>query len=170
MHPLAEMFDKAIFDEYFCAKAESSDSSPTVSRPEVDHLIHISSINTMEWDPLSAIYRRPFTELDAYWLFFYAFANCSSTPSTDGIVVKRSNESSWWPFGLIIQVGKKCYSYKPKSNFLVVKLGLPRLAVAIEVDPDPQDSRSQDSCSQDSCSQDSYSPPVDYLRLMIQGG
>lgn len=93
MRPLAELlFDKTIADEYFCLM-EESESHPFVNRLEVNHLIHISSVNAMEWDTLTMERNRPFKECDAYWLLFYAFANhCSSLPSTDGkapLVVKR---------------------------------------------------------------------------------
>jgi hypothetical protein len=86
------LFDKAIFDEYFCSTAELTESSATVNRPEVDHLIHISSVNTKEWDPICRPHKRAFKELDAYWLFFYALANhCGSLLSTNGTATMTVN-------------------------------------------------------------------------------
>ncbi|KAF8258395.1 hypothetical protein EI94DRAFT_1140636 [Lactarius quietus] len=97
MRPFAEMLiDKPLFDEYFCSTEESSESSPIVNRPEMNHLIHLSSIDAMEWHPLST---GLFGEDDAYWLLFYAFANhCSllppNTTGASNIVVKRRQDDS----------------------------------------------------------------------------
>lgn len=71
--------------------AESSQSMPIVNQPELDHIYNLSTVNTIEWDPLNS--KKPFEENDAYWLLFYPFANhCSSLPLIDGgaqITVKR---------------------------------------------------------------------------------
>lgn len=51
---------------------------------------------------------------------------------------------------LVIQVGKKYYSYRPKSDFLLIKHDLPRLAVEVN------------SYAGDKA-------PADHHRLMLQG-
>jgi len=36
-----------------------------------------------------------------------------------------------WPFSLIVQVGRECCTYTPRSDFLVMKSLLPRLLVEV---------------------------------------
>ncbi|KAH9041658.1 kinase-like domain-containing protein [Lactarius pseudohatsudake] len=56
----------------------------------------------------------------------------------------------WWPFSLLIKVGQVYHTYTPKSDFLALKSGLPRMAVKV-------DSNITDR------------PGVDRDRLMLQG-
>ena len=51
---------------------------------------------------------------------------------------------------LIIQVEKASFTYRPRSDFLVLKHGLPRMAVEVNSHPPG-------------------SEPLDYYRLMLQG-
>jgi hypothetical protein len=76
------LFDDATQQIYFGPSAESPES--IVNRPEVDHLIHISSVHERWWKTLNPHNARDFKESDAYWLFFSAVTKYYQTlPSTD---------------------------------------------------------------------------------------
>lgn len=60
----------------------------------------------------------------------------------------RCQES--WPFPLIVRVGNTDHTYEPKNDFLILKFGLPRLAVAVNSNPPDR-------------------PAEDHHRLLIQG-
>ena len=61
-------------DEYFCSTEESSESSPIVNLPELQHLVSLSSVNARLWRTLNPKKER-FQETDAYWLLFSALTN-----------------------------------------------------------------------------------------------
>jgi hypothetical protein len=61
---------------------------------------------------------------------------------------KRSLEP--WPFHFLVEVATKFHTHKPQSDFLLLKYGLPRLAVEVN-------------------SQAQNRPRVDFFRLMLQG-
>jgi hypothetical protein len=84
MRELAKgMFADIFFAEYFFSTEDPSESSPIVYRPELDHLIHIRSVNARSWRTLNPQKGR-FKASDAYWLFFYAVTEYYETiPSTD---------------------------------------------------------------------------------------
>ena len=54
-----------------------------------------------------------------------------------------------WPFSLLIEVNNRLHTYRPKNDFLLLKHGLPRLAVEVN------STQNQ--------------PQVDRIRLMLQG-
>ncbi|KAI9443372.1 hypothetical protein H4582DRAFT_1924231 [Lactarius indigo] len=110
----------------------------SANRPEVMHLIHIVSVDAMSWDPLKEGDRRPFKECDA---------NCDGAEK----ITARLGQDPW-PFQLIVQVGRKKenHTYRPRSDFLISKFGLPR--VAVEVDSNRLDR-----------------PAIDFYRLLLQG-
>ncbi|KAH9165865.1 hypothetical protein EDB89DRAFT_2076393 [Lactarius sanguifluus] len=147
---------KAAWETYFeCQTASQAENFPANKR-EITHLIHISSVDVENsWDVLQEGRGRRFKEGDGNWLFFYAVAHhCRSLCSNvagDGtlkISVKLGQES--WPFSLITQVASgDLYTYRPRSDFLVLRFGLPR--VAVEVNSNPPDR-----------------PTVDLYRLMLQ--
>ncbi|KAH9003162.1 hypothetical protein EDB86DRAFT_3100341 [Lactarius hatsudake] len=131
-------------------------SESVVVEEEVFHLIQISSLYWAKyWETEKIRKTRLFNEDDANWLFFYTIANhIDSHPSsiaTDGTLelsAKLDQES--WPFSLVIKVGQVYHTYTPKSDFLALKFGLPRMVVEV-------DSNSADR------------PAVDHHRLMLQG-
>ena len=45
-------------------------------------------------------------------------------------MASKSGQESW-PFMVIVQVDGKYHTYKPRSDFLVMKFGLPRVAVEV---------------------------------------
>ena len=57
---------------------------------------------------------------------------------------------STWPFNLLVKVNKELYTYSPKSDFVVLKFQVPRLAVQVN-----SHIRNKD--------------PVESYRLMLQG-
>ncbi|KAH9176205.1 kinase-like domain-containing protein [Lactarius sanguifluus] len=73
-----------------------------------------------------------------------------ASDGTEKLIVKLGQDP--WPLPPIIQVGeeKDYHTYKPRSDFLVLKFGLPRVAVEVN---------SNLPCT----------PPVDFYRLMLQG-
>ncbi|KAH9047384.1 hypothetical protein EDB84DRAFT_483455 [Lactarius hengduanensis] len=127
-----------------------------VVKEEVIHLGQISSLYWAEyWETQENGQTRLFNEDDANWLFFYTIANhIDSHPSsiaTDGTLeLSAELHQESWPFSLVIEVGQVYHTYKPKSDFLVLKSGLPRMAV--EVDSNLPDR-----------------PGVDHHRPMLQG-
>ena len=84
MRVLAErMIDEGTFAEYFCSTEESSESSPIVDLPELQHLVHVSSVDAQWWRTLNSEKAR-FKEADAYWLLFSAVTKYYETiTSTD---------------------------------------------------------------------------------------
>ncbi|KAH9064015.1 hypothetical protein EDB87DRAFT_91654 [Lactarius vividus] len=134
----------------------TADVSAVVFKEEVFHLGQISSLyRAKHWDTRKNRNTRPFNEDDANWLFFYTIANhLDSHPSsiaTDGTIkLSAELDQASWPFSLVVKVGKVYHTYKPKSDFLALKFGLPRMAVEA-------DSNSPDR------------PAVDYYRLMLEG-
>ncbi|KAI9459836.1 hypothetical protein BJY52DRAFT_1264037 [Lactarius psammicola] len=143
-------------EEYFdYSMANVSESFPTVDRLEILHLGYISSLYRAKiWDQEKGN-SRLFKEHDANWLFFYPiadhFESLPSNISSDGtskITVKLGQER--WPFSLIVKVDETYYTYKPKSDFLILKFGLPRVAVEVYSFPPGR-------------------PAVDHHRLMLQG-
>ncbi|KAH9064005.1 hypothetical protein EDB87DRAFT_1681132 [Lactarius vividus] len=134
----------------------TADVSAVVVKEEVFHLGQISSLyRAKHWETRKNRNTRPFKECDANWLFFYTIANyIDSHPSrvaTDGTLrlsAKLGQES--WPFSLVVKVGEVYHTYKLKSDFLVLKFDLPRMAVEVNSTSPGQSA-------------------VDYHRLMIQG-
>ncbi|KAF8274661.1 hypothetical protein EI94DRAFT_473465 [Lactarius quietus] len=95
--PNLDMFVEMIFENeapksYFCSTTETSESSPIVNRPEVDHLFHLLSVEARWWQSLNPS-KENFKECDADWLFFSAVARHYDTlPSIDdkaNVTVKR---------------------------------------------------------------------------------
>ncbi|KAI9443625.1 kinase-like domain-containing protein [Lactarius indigo] len=133
------------------------ETTHSANRHKVMHFIHIVSVDATSWDSLTEANRRPFKECDANWFFFYAIAHhikfLPSNIKSDGaerITAKFGQDP--WPFSFIIQVGseKVNYIYRPKSDFLISKSGLPRLAVKVN-------------------SYQPNRPAVDFYRLLLQG-
>ncbi|KAH9052028.1 hypothetical protein EDB83DRAFT_2521895 [Lactarius deliciosus] len=123
----------------------------------VMHFIHIVSVNAMSWDPLKEGNQTPFKESDTNWFFFYAIAHhIKSLPlsvendGTNKITVKLGQDS--WPFQITVQVRRKKenHTYKPRSDFLILKFGL--LQVAVEVNSNRLNK-----------------PATDLYRLLLQG-
>ncbi|KAH8987163.1 hypothetical protein EDB92DRAFT_1948697 [Lactarius akahatsu] len=147
---------KVAWERYFECRTTSQAENFPANKWEITHLIHISSVDVANsWDVLQEGRGRRFKEGDGNWLMFYAIAHhCRSLRSnvaSDGtlkISVKLSQES--WPFSLITQVASgDYYTYRPRSGFLVLRFGLPR--VAVEVNSNLPDR-----------------PTVDLYRLMLQ--
>ena len=62
---------------YFSSESESaatrSDALATAMRPEINHIIHIASVDSLWWEIINPeIAKGDFKECDSYWLFFYA--------------------------------------------------------------------------------------------------
>ncbi|KAH9168836.1 hypothetical protein EDB89DRAFT_1559152 [Lactarius sanguifluus] len=142
-------------DDYFDYSTANVSESVVVEE-EVVHLGQISSLYSAKyWETGKNKKTRLFNEDDANWLFFYTIAHyIDSHPSsiaTGGTLelsAKLDQES--WPFSFVIKVGQVYHTYKPTSDFLALKFGLPRMAVEV-------DSNSPDR------------PAVDHHRLMLQG-
>ena len=76
------LFDEATLNEYFSPTAEYP--KLIVNQTEVEHLIHISSVNGRWWKSLDRHDPKGYKEYDAYWLFFSAVAKYYETlASTD---------------------------------------------------------------------------------------
>ncbi|KAH9052031.1 hypothetical protein EDB83DRAFT_2521899 [Lactarius deliciosus] len=132
-------------------------SNFSASRSEVMHFVHITSVNARSWGTLKEGNRRRFKEADANWLLSYAIVDhINSLPSN---VASESDEAKFtvklqgqdpWPLQLIVRVGeeKENHIYTPRSDFLVSKFGLPRLAVEVN---------------------SHTSHKTDFFRLMLQG-
>ncbi|KAH8976367.1 kinase-like domain-containing protein [Lactarius akahatsu] len=118
-------------DDYF--DYSTANVSAVVVKQEVIHVGQISSLYFGEhWELRNDGNTRLFKECDANWLFFYTIAlQIKSRPSsiTPRLSVKLGQES--WPFSLIIKVDELYHVYKPKSDFLVLKFDLPRMAVEV---------------------------------------
>ncbi|KAH9164869.1 hypothetical protein EDB89DRAFT_2014754 [Lactarius sanguifluus] len=146
---------KAAWEKYFDNLTADQEMRFPANKHEINHLIHISSVDVENsWDPLMEGSPRHFKEDDANWLFFYAiahhFRSLHSNIASDGTlktIIKLGQES--WPFWLVTQVGKDCFTYIPKNDFLVLKFGLPRVTVEVNSNPPSK-------------------PPVDFYRLMLQ--
>ncbi|KAH9003132.1 kinase-like domain-containing protein [Lactarius hatsudake] len=118
-------------EDYF--DYSTANVSAVVAKQEVIHVGQISSLYFGEhWELRNNGNTTLFKECDANWLFFYAITlQIKSRPSsiTPRLSVKLSQES--WPFELIIKVDELYHVYKPKSDFLVLKSDLPRMAVEV---------------------------------------
>jgi hypothetical protein len=128
--PLGASYFEETFKDYFDPSTEdSSQSTRTAQWGEVRHLINISFVNEKSWDTL---HRKRFKEADANWLLFYPiadyFQSISDTWRGSKFTVKLGES---WPLHLIIRVGIKYFTYTPRSDFLVLKYGLPRVAVEV---------------------------------------
>ncbi|KAH9176203.1 hypothetical protein EDB89DRAFT_2066023 [Lactarius sanguifluus] len=139
-------------------KSYFSNARPNFSagRSEIMHFVHITSVNARSWGMLKEGNRRCFKEADANWLFSYAIVDhVNSLPPN---VASESDETKFtvklgqdpWPLQLIVQVGeeKENHIYTPRSDFLILKFGLPRLAVEVN---------------------SHTSHKTDFFRLMLQG-
>ncbi|KAH9003908.1 hypothetical protein EDB86DRAFT_2291953 [Lactarius hatsudake] len=123
------------------------------SRSEIMHFVHITSVNARSWGTLK---EGRFKEADANWLLSYAIVDhVNSLPSN---VASESDETKFtvklgddpWPLQLIVRVGeeRENHIYTPRSDFLITKFGLPRLAVEVS---------------------SHTSHKTDFFRLMLQG-
>ncbi|KAH9029236.1 kinase-like domain-containing protein [Lactarius pseudohatsudake] len=152
MRAIAEtLVDEATSKEYF-DYSRADISEPTVNRHEVIHFCHVSSV------PGEKYLEKRFKGEDANWLFFDAIAqHFKSLPSNitghgARITVRFASGDSEgsWRFPLIVRVGTGYHTYRSKSDFLVLKFGLPRVGVAINAFPPDQ-------------------PAVDHHCLVLQG-
>ncbi|KAH8976881.1 hypothetical protein EDB86DRAFT_2864191, partial [Lactarius hatsudake] len=139
--------------DYFDRPTANVSQSEFVGKDEVLHLGQISSLyNARHWSTLTDGQNRLFKEHDANWLFFYTIANhilsLSAGDETPKVTAKLGQES--WPFTLVIKVDGVYHKYRPKSDFLILKFDLPRMAVEVN-------------------SSSSERPAVDHHRLMLQG-
>ncbi|KAH9047370.1 hypothetical protein EDB84DRAFT_1461487 [Lactarius hengduanensis] len=122
-------------EDYF--DYSTANVSAVVVEQEVFHLIQISSLYKAKyWETGKNMNIRLFKECDANWLLFFMIADHidshSSSIATDGtprLSAKLGQE--WWPFELVIKVGKLYHTYRPKSDFLALKFDLPRMAVEV---------------------------------------
>ncbi|KAH9017855.1 hypothetical protein EDB84DRAFT_1566678 [Lactarius hengduanensis] len=149
MRAIAEtLVDEATSKEYF-DYSRADISEPTVNRHEVIHFCHVSSV------PGEKYLEKRFKGEDANWLFFDAIANILNlSPQTSQVTEQGSPASGdsegSWRFPLIVRVGTGYHTYRSKSDFLVLKFGLPRVGVAINAFPPDQ-------------------PAVDHHCLVLQG-
>ncbi|KAH9018442.1 hypothetical protein EDB84DRAFT_1566413 [Lactarius hengduanensis] len=133
MRAIAEtLVDEATSKEYF-DYSRADISEPTVNRHEVIHFCHVSSV------PREKYLEKRFKEEDANWLFFDAIAqHFKSLPSNitchgARITVRfaSGNSEGSWQFPLIVRVETGYHTYRSKSDFLVLKFGLPRGASVV---------------------------------------
>ncbi|KAH8979252.1 hypothetical protein EDB92DRAFT_2118863 [Lactarius akahatsu] len=142
--------------DYFDYPTANVSQSEFVGTDEVLHLGQISSLyKARHWSTLTDGQNRLFKEHDANWLFFYTIANHIHSLSSDSagdetpkVTAKLGQES--WPFTLVIKVDGVYHKYRPKSDFLILKFDLPRMAVEANASS-------------------SERPAVDHHRLMLQG-
>ena len=115
---------QAFFKEYFdCSTEDPSGSSLIANLPEVKHAVNLTSF---EGSML-------FKELEANWLFFFSHSRVIVVDHSLPLQVTEKLR----PFMLIVEVDGTCHTYKPRSDFLVLKFDLPR--VAVEVNSHPPD-------------------------------
>lgn len=102
-------------------------------------------------------------ELDGNWLFFYMMtpyfesgSKAATVKLYESIRLHRSHELTTiirgtepWPFRLIVQVADAYYTYRPKSDFLLLMNSLPCLIVE--------------------ANSTSSGPPRDHYRILLQG-
>ncbi|KAH9041678.1 kinase-like domain-containing protein [Lactarius pseudohatsudake] len=144
-------------EDYF--DYSTANASAVVDEEEVIHLSQISSLYKAKyWEPRQhGRGTRLFKEKDANWLFFFIIADhIDSHSSNSNIATDRTPRLSAklgqesWPFSLVIKVEGRYHTYRPRSDFLVLKFDLPRMAV--EVNSTPRDESA-----------------VDLYRMIIQG-